>query len=241
MTDEDRWYFLHNGFYRVPTLLPEDLIKRLNLVTDEHVEQKIEPIVWEPSDLGEGVVRRLSKILERDPAYMEAATHPIILDALEGVLGPNIELISNKHNHIMVRPGKSAVVPWHSGEEPWDVRLITALIYLQASTMENGCIRIVPGSHQRHFQHPRQPTYKSFHDSPFFFRSVPMPMPRGGVLLFNDCCFHGADVNHTDQSRRSMTLAYQSHDVHDIRKDEPEKFLVRGERAYVGHPFKKDG
>ena len=241
MTDEDRWYFLHNGFYRVPQLLPEELIGRLNASTDNQIEQKLEPIVWEPAKVGESIVRRLSKILERDPVYMEAATHPFVLDALEGVLGPNIELITNKHNHLMVRPGDSAVVPWHSGEEPWDVRLITVLIYLQESTTENGCVRIVPGSHLRPFQHPRRPQYETFHDAPFFNQSVPVPMPRGGVLLFNDSCFHGADVNQPDRSRRSMTLAYQTHDVHDIRKDEPEKILVRGKREYVGHPYEEHG
>ena len=36
-----------------------------------------------------------------------------------------------------------------------------------------------------------------------------------------------------------MTLAYQSHDAHDVFKDEPEKVLVRVERIYTGHshPF----
>ena len=59
-------------------------------------------------------------------------------------------------------------------------------------------------------------------------------MPRGGVLLFNDCCFHGSDVNIRDGSSRSLTLAYRAHDV---IKEDPEKTLVGGERVYTGHPF----
>ncbi|MFT5370034.1 MAG: hypothetical protein ACI8V2_005013, partial [Candidatus Latescibacterota bacterium] len=105
LTEEDLWYFKTNGFYRIPETLPEDLINRLNEVTDQEIAHMREPIVWEdktsqtPED-----VRRLSKILQRDEAYLEAGSHPIILDALEGILGPNIELLTNKHNHIMVRP-----------------------------------------------------------------------------------------------------------------------------------------
>jgi phytanoyl-CoA hydroxylase len=236
MTDEDLWYFKLNGFYRVRECLPENLVDRLNAVTDEQVRRMQEPIVWEkresrrPED-----VRRLSKILARDPVYLEAATHPIILDALEGILGPNVELLTNKHNHMMVRPQGSDPVPWHSGEAPYDPVLITALIYLEESTMENGCIRIVPGSHNRPFRTPRRGT-ESFRESAHYFRSVPLPMPRGGVILFNDCCFHGSDVNRTAGSRRSMTLAYRAHDSHDVLKEDPEKLLVRGERAYSGHP-----
>lgn len=236
MTDEERWYFLENGFFVARGRLPDDLLDRLNAVTDLQIERMVEPIVWE-----EGVprspesVRRLSKILHRDPVYLEAATDPLVLDALEGILGPNIELVTNKHNHLMVRPPGSDVVPWHSGEEPYHPTLVTALLYLEESTVENGCIRIVPGSHRRSLTRPRRPEER-FRECDLYYRSLPVPMPRGGVLLFNDCCLHGADVNQTDRSRRSMTLGYMAHSPHDVVKDQPERLLVRGERAYIGHP-----
>ena len=210
---------------------------RLNAVTDEQIATLAEPVVWEtgttsrtPQD-----VRRLSKILARDPVYLEAATHPIVLNALAGVLGDNIELLTNKHNHIMVRPPNSAPVPWHSGEELYEPTLITALIYLEESTIDNGCVHLVPGSHLRPFTKPRRPG-GDFRRNPLYQRSLPVPMPAGGVLLFNDCCFHGADVNRSNGSRRSMTLGYRTHDSHDVLKDDPEKILVRGERTYTGHP-----
>lgn len=235
-TEEDLWYFKHTGFYRVPECLPHGLVDRLNAVTDAQIEEMVEPVVWEktgsrtPAD-----VRRLSKILDRDPVYLEAATHPIVLEALEGVLGPNIELLTNKHNHLMVRPPGSEYVYWHSGEEPYGPTLITALIYLEESTLENGCIRIVPGSHLRPFVRPRRPG-GGFLESDLYHKSLPVPMPCGGVLLFNDCCFHGSGTNGSERSRRSMTLAFQAHDAHDIYKSDPEKILVHGERVYTGHP-----
>lgn len=236
LTDEDLWYFKLNGFYRVRECLPADLVDRLNAVTDDQIQSLREPLVWESTDTRRpGDIRRLSKILARDAVYLQAASHPIVLEALAGILGPNIDLLTNKHNHIMVRPGGSAPVPWHSGEEPYDHTLVTALIYLEESTIENGCVRIVPGSHNRPFRNSRRPK-DEFRDSAYYYRSLPVPMSRGGVLLFNDCCFHGSDVNTTDGSRRSMTLAYRAHDSHDVIKDDPEKILVRGERVYTGHP-----
>ncbi len=237
MTDEDIWYFRHNGFHRLAECLDVDLLRRLNEETSAQVAAMQEPIVWE-EDLPKGrpeCVRRLSKVLHRAEVFLEVALHHAILDALEGILGPNIELITNKHNHLMVRPGGSGPVYWHAGEEPWDPTLITALVYLEESTLDNGCIRLVPGSHQRPFPWPRRPG-KDFHQSPLYSRSVPIPMPAGGVLLFNDCCFHGAESNRTQGSRRSMTLGYRAHDAHDVLKDDPEKILVRGERIYTGHP-----
>lgn len=239
LNEEDLWYFKTNGFYRIKETLPEELVDRLNHVTDTQIETMQEPIVWENRTTREpSGVRRLSKILDRDEAYLEAASHPIILDALECILGPNIEVLTNKHNHIMVRPGGSFPVPWHSGEQPYEPVLITGLIYLEESTTENGCVRIVPGSHNRPFYKERRPQKQreNFYDIEHYHRSVPIPMPKGGVLLFNDCCFHGSDTNFTDRSRRSMTIGYRAHDSHDVLKDDPEKILIRGERVYTGHP-----
>ena len=250
LTQEDVWLFRHNGFIRVKECLPEKCVNRLNTVTAHHVRERIEPIIWESSEAyglmssgerenGRGVVRRLSKIIARDSVYLEAATQPIVLNALEAVLGPNIELLTNKHNHIMVRPGASAPVPWHRGEELYNRPLITVLIYIDESTAENGCVRLVPGSHQIPLSNPRRPK-GAFRAHPLFYQSVPMPMPKGGVLIFNDALFHGADKNLTDAPRRSMTLAFQSHDLHLARKADPEKIIVRGERAYEGHPVPED-
>lgn len=238
VTEEDIWYFKTTGFYKIRETLPEDLVDRLNEVTSGQIAEMHEPIVWEgKGDRKPENVRRLSKIFSRDRVYMEAASHPIILNALEGIIGPNIEVLTNKHNHVMVRPAGSYPVPWHAGEEPYDHTLITGLIYLEKSTIENGCVRIVLGSHNRPFIRPRRPQKHrdSFYDSDNYYRSVPIPMPRGGVILFNDCCYHGSDTNNSDHSRRSMTVAYRAHDVHDVIKDDPEKVLVRGEKVYTGH------
>ena len=236
-TEEDLWYFQHNGFHRVRQALPEELLVRLNVATNRAIADCVEPVVWETgsTDRRPEDVRRLSKILSRDEAYLQAASHPIILDTLTGLIGPNVELLTNKHNHIMVRPAGSEPVYWHAGEETWDPCLLTALIYLEESTLENGCIRLVPGSHRRPFRHPRRPGGE-WTASEWLPRSLPVPMPRGGILLFNDACFHASDVNRSDGSRRSMTFGYRAHDTHDIDKDDPVKILVRGERVYTGHP-----
>jgi len=57
------------------------------------------------------------------------------------------------------------------------------------------------------------------------FHRVARPLPRKLVARLN-----------ANGSRRSMTLGYRAHDSHDVLKDDPEKILVRGERAYTGHP-----
>jgi len=94
LTEEDVWYFQHNGCHGVRVCLPEDLLGRLNEATDRAVTGCVEPVVWEAASTGRPEdVRRLSKVLSRDPVYLEAARHPFILDAVTALLGPNVELL----------------------------------------------------------------------------------------------------------------------------------------------------
>jgi non-heme Fe2+,alpha-ketoglutarate-dependent halogenase len=75
--------------------------------------------------------------------------HPRILDAVEGVIGPNILVWGA--NFFLKEPRSDAYVSWHQdatywGLEPSDV--VTAWIALTPSTIESGCMRVVPGTHK---------------------------------------------------------------------------------------------
>jgi non-haem Fe2+, alpha-ketoglutarate-dependent halogenase len=80
----------------------------------------------------------------------DLATHPKVLDAVEDILGPDIlvdsTLILSKY------PGDVAFVPWHQdgGYSAWHTSPSTsAWIALTDSTADNGCMRVIPGSHRQ--------------------------------------------------------------------------------------------
>jgi ectoine hydroxylase-related dioxygenase (phytanoyl-CoA dioxygenase family) len=79
----------------------------------------------------------------------DLVTHPAVLDAVEPVLGPDILVhsvsIFSKHPHT------ADYVSWHQDGYYWGLdapRLTSAWIALTDSTAENGCLRVVPGSHR---------------------------------------------------------------------------------------------
>ena len=47
MTQEEAWYFRHNGFHRIARPLSRKLVARLNAVTDEQIATLAEPVEWE--------------------------------------------------------------------------------------------------------------------------------------------------------------------------------------------------
>lgn len=80
----------------------------------------------------------------------ELATHPAVLDVIEDVLGPDILVHSAS---IFSKPPRSrSYVSWHQDGAYWGLSepgVTSAWIALSDSTPENGCLRVVPGSHTR--------------------------------------------------------------------------------------------
>ena len=85
--------------------------------------------------------------------------HPAVLDAAEQLLGPDILVhsasIFSKH------PRTADFVSWHQDGHYWKLdapRLVSAWIALTPSDPENGCLRVMPGSHRHdrlpHTDHP---------------------------------------------------------------------------------------
>lgn len=245
LSQEEIWLFRHNGFIVGRERLPDDLIASLNLEADHQIAERAGPLVWKPDprDPAKSFVNRISELLQRSRVFTAAATHPAVLDPLESVLGPDIYLLSNWHNHLMVRPPGSPRIKWHRGASTFAPMLVTALLYMTESTVENGCVRVVPGSHVSPFGGPAHLVDEesrelakriAFEDHDLYRLSVPLPMPAGGVLLFNDALYHGAGINHGDADRRSITLAYMTHDDHAAGGADPTRIRVRGGGGYRG-------
>jgi hypothetical protein len=95
-------------------------------------------------------------------------------------------------------------------------------------TPENGCLHVVPGSHESApLWRGLQSTARSVPDAP----PDPIPMRAGEALLFSQCLLHGSRPNASDQMRVSAasvlvpdaaTLLY----VHSIPRDPSEVFEV---------------
>ena len=73
---------------------------------------------------------------------------PAILDAVEDVIGPDILVWGG--SFFNKAGGSPDLVSWHQdatywGLEPMDI--VTAWVALTPSTVESGCMRVVPGSH----------------------------------------------------------------------------------------------
>ncbi len=221
--------FRNNGFLRFPHCLPRDMVENLKAAIMADIDNEVEPIVRNR----DGRAVRLSVLMGRARIFREAATHPLALDPLESLLGPNIEILTNRHNHATLRTSrenKSASL--HRDVKQWTRNIFTIIFYLEETTLENGCTRIVPGSH--HFPGVATSIHDADWASDILAQALPVPMPAGGMLVIDSMVIHGPGENHTDDTRMSMTIGYHSVDeLMDIPN--PKRLLVRGAGLYNGN------
>ena len=227
LTPQEIQLFRHNGFVKFPTQLPMDQVEALKAAALKDMAEVVEPVAQQ-----NGRIIRISAIWERGGIFRETITCDEILNPLESLLGSNIEYVLNRHNHVYLRDaGSSHSLALHRDVRHWSRTIATVLVYLEDTNLENGCTRVVPGSHHL-------PAFANLKDDALqkiaAGQTIPLPMPAGGLLAIDSMLIHSAGVNHTDRTRMSMTLGYHTADEL-MFEESPRKVLVRGTRPYQGN------
>ena len=150
-------------------------------------------------------------LIERDPeATVHAITRPAVLEIVEQLIGPWIQLESLTLVDFPQAAGGPDVSGWHRDlfatypQEGVYHRplLLNAAIYLQDLTPDNGPLRVVPGSHRRAMGITAEQ------------RQAPHPeeqlvYPRAGdVVLFHNALLHSGSANRTPASRFFYCMTY---------------------------------
>lgn len=231
LTPEQVQFFRHNGFLKLPARLPQQFVASLKDLIWRRIREEVAPVVHDR----QGRVVRLSNIWQRGDFFSEAITRPEVIDPLESLIGPNIELILNRHNHATLRLAEDGSSYLHRDVLQWCRTIVTVLFYLEETTVENGCTVVVPGSHllpaASRLELGDDPAMKA---SGILDQTVPVPMPAGGLLVIDSFLIHGPGENTTPHSRMSMTVGYHSVDEL-LGMENPRRVLIRGERPYLGN------
>jgi ectoine hydroxylase-related dioxygenase (phytanoyl-CoA dioxygenase family) len=151
----------------------------------------------------EAYARHVMSLLACDERFLALVDHPVVLDAVESLIGP--EVILGSLNARIVRPGDPEQ-PFHS-DMPGQFRksgapiMVQAVWMFDAFTEHNGATGIVPGSHRAEGLEPLPGAAVSHWLAPIG--------PAGSVLLFNGQCWHGGGANRSDAIRRAVFAHYR--------------------------------
>ena len=168
-------------------------------------------------------------LLRYDLSFLNYARDPNILDMVAQVIGPDIILWNSSFFAKPAVNGKKT--PWHQDGEYWPLRpLATCTVWLaiDEATVENGCLKFMPGSHKRKELRPHrtnkdpnftlhQELLESEYDDD---KAVPLELEAGQMSLHDVYLLHGSEANDSGKPRRGMTMRFMRHVCIRPRKSE---------------------
>ena len=171
------------------------------------------------------------------PLAHRIATHKGVLDAVEGILGPDILIFSAEF--FIKEPRTKQIVSMHQDLTYWGLGavdgLVSAWIALSPATPASGCMDFVRGSHKQAIL----PHEDTFDDNNLLSRGqevrvdvaeadkVNIEIHPGQMSLHHGLTIHGSGPNRTDDRRIAAVVRYMRPDI--VPKDGPtDAMLARG-------------
>jgi phytanoyl-CoA hydroxylase len=180
-------------------------------------------------------------------ALLDIMTKPQLLDKIELFIGP--EITANPIQHVRIKPPQRmyakeeqhaliARTNWHQDlgvtiEEANDTNLLTVWIPIYDSTLENGSLRMIPGSHRDPLVEHCPRTDGDIEIPPEYRKGdvVTVPVKAGDALFLHKMVKHDSAPNETrDQVRWSYDLRYNPTDQPTGRPEWPG-FVARSHAA----------
>jgi phytanoyl-CoA hydroxylase len=165
------------------------------------------------------IVHGLEPFAHLDPVLNAWAHDARFVEPMCDFVGDaNPSLFTEKLN--LKRPGIGGVNPMHQdypywiGEAKDPGRVATAMLFLDDATLENGCLRVAPGSH--HLGRWRNRTDSDEFGANEIDQSAyadvvmqPLPLKAGSMVMFGSLLVHSSEQNRSQFERRALLFSYQ--------------------------------
>src|SRR3954462_7283218 len=147
LSTEEVARYKQDGWVRPQFRLPQAQVTRMRDALDDLIARnpgvRPEKLVSAhvEGDNGEGV--------KGSKAFLDLALDPQIVELVSGVIGDDIILWGC---HVFCKPPVQGYeTPWHQDGHYWPIRPLancTVWVALEDSKADNGCLRVIPGSHR---------------------------------------------------------------------------------------------
>lgn len=182
----------------------------------------------------------LPNYIGEDPFWVRIVADDRLLDIGEQFVGHDIALFAS--HYIAKTPFDGQPVLWHQDGSYWPLEpmeVTTLWLAQDDSTPENGCMRVIPGSH-----HDRLLGYEELQrrtDIPNALDSgmdpelvdesqaVDIILNAGDVSIHHPKIIHGSKPNNSPRWRRGLTIRYIPTSTQVTKPNWPGAFLLRGQ------------
>lgn len=149
--------------------------------------------------------------------FLALAQDPAIVNMVSQVIGEDIILWGC---HVFCKPpGDGYETPWHQDGHYWPIRPLatcTVWVALDESVVENGCLRVIPGSHQgkilhAHLHEDREDLTLTQRMADGTFDeslALDLELQPGQMSMHDVFMIHGAAANRSARRRTGVALRY---------------------------------
>lgn len=230
LSDDEVRRYRRDGFVVPAFRLSAELLDRLRAATHRLVEDR--PELVDHSIVGTHLPGGGIHGLHTDGTFLDVATDERLLDGVEQLLGPDLIL----WNTLMLykRAEQGPKVSWHRdafGSVIDPTATTSVWIAVTESTVANGCLRFIPGSHRTdhagdHDATPRPGEMFSATLDPSTFdetTAVDIELEPGQLVFFDVFTVHGSQPNNGSRPRAGFACRYMPgtsvyrHDAVEVR------------------------
>ena len=157
-------------------------------------------------------IRKMMPIVDYDDRLMAQAENPALLEAIGRIMGEPPVL---SQDQAMLKPPRiGREKPWHQDmayfDFPSETTIVGAWIALDEALPENGCMMVIPGTHREGpMPHWTRRDWQICDTDVQVGRSVAVPLPPGGCLLFHGLLHHGSPPTGSDRRRWALQFHYR--------------------------------
>ena len=166
--------------------------------------------------------------MDYDDRLTALSAHPKILSAITRLIGEEPTLFA--HQAILKPPRVGREKPWHQDHAyfnlPMGTQIVSVWVSLDEATTENGCMRVIPGTHlQGPKIHFKRRDWQICDTDVVRDHVVAVPLKPGGCLFWHGMLQHGTPNNTSPHRRRAIQLHYAPASVEKTSAEERLAFF----------------
>ena len=235
LTNDELAAYHEHGYVRLGKVAPDDEIKALCDRIDDIMLGKIsynnmlmqlcpsagKPELSKQTKVFKGSTLKYRKVqdLEQDPLFLPYIQHPLFRDITRKIIGDEVSAFRTMFFN---KPaGQGVPINWHQdGAGGWRLSIppkVTIWTAMDATSVANGCLQIIPGSHKTMIPEKGDllsPEERASHAPDE--KRLYLEMEKGEVVLLHNWTLHRSEVNTTNRPRRAFSVCYIDAATHQV-------------------------
>lgn len=215
LSDAERGRWERDGYVVPAWRLPQAKVDAMRAALDRLIADN--PGIRPEKLVSAHIEGRNAEGVHGSRAFLDLARDPELVELVSGAIGEDVILWGCQ---VFCKPGGDGLeTPFHQDGHYWPIRpLATCTIWLalDPSTRENGCLRVIPGSHRErrlyaHLREDRSDLVLTQRISDPAFResdAVDVELEPGQMSLHDVYMIHGANVNRSPRRRAGVAIRY---------------------------------